>query len=273
MNERDALERHFRARDAVRGVVGDVGAECWVCGPTAAALHGFDGFVLRRPFHVVVPRARNVRRAGVAVHTTMVMPPLDRETAAGLPVTSPTRTLIDIAAHETPPRLAAALGGALRDGLTSEDLLHRRIAALRTKGRYGIPNLLDVLAGREVTRGGRSWLEREFLRLAAAAALPRPDTQAVLARRGDRYVRVDCRFPGTPVVIELLCYRFHRTAAQMAGDAERLNALLLEGLVPFQFTYAQVVTQPDQVIATTHAALAQALAETGVRETLGQTLR
>jgi hypothetical protein len=88
-------------------------------------------------------------------------------------VTSPTRTLIDIAAHEAPARLSAALDGALRDGLTSEDHLHRRIAALRTKGRYGIPSLLDVLAGQEVTRGGHSWLEREFLGLAAAAGLPR----------------------------------------------------------------------------------------------------
>ena len=80
----------------------------------------------------------------------------------GVPVTSPTRTLIDLAAHETPARLAAALDGALRDGLTNEDLLHRRIAALRGKGRYGVPVLLDVLAGNEVTRGGHSWLEREY---------------------------------------------------------------------------------------------------------------
>ncbi len=171
-------------------------------------------------------------------------------------MTSPTRTLIDVAAHEAPARLAAALDGALRDGLTSEDFVHRRIAALRTKGRHGIPNLLDVLAGREVTRGGHSWLEREFLRLAAAAGLPRPRTQAVLARRRDRFVRVDCCFPGTPVVVELLGYRFHRTAAQMAGDAERLNALLLEGHIPFQFTYAQVVSQADHVIATTRGSVA-----------------
>ena len=102
--------------------------------------------------------------------------------------------------------------------------------ALRTKGRHGIPSLLDVLAGHEVTRGGHSWLEREYLRLLAAAGLPRPITQAVLARAGDRFVRVDCRFPGSAVVVELLGYRFHRTPLQMARDAERLNALVLAGL-------------------------------------------
>ena len=259
MNERAALEQHFRAREALRRVVADVGGECWVCGPTAAAVHGLDGFALRRPFHLLLPRSRNVRRAGVSFHTTMVIPPIDRETSVGIPITSPTRTLIDIAAHETATRLTAALDGAVRDGLTSEDLLYRRIAALRAKGRYGIPTLLDVLAGREVTRGGHSWLEREYLRLLSVAGLPPPDTQAVLARAGDRFVRVDCRFPGTPVVVELLGYRFHRTALQMARDAERLNALVLEGLAPYQFTYAQVVTQPDVVITTTRAALGQVL--------------
>jgi hypothetical protein len=147
------------------------------------------------------------------------------------------------------------LDGALRDGLTSEDLLHRRIAALRRKGRYGIPALLDVLDGREVTRGGHSWLEREFLRLVAEAGLPRPETQAVLTRAGDRLVRVDCRFPQTPIVVELLGYRFHRTKQQMGRDAERLNALVIDGFTPFQFTYDQVVSQSATVVATVDLAL------------------
>ena len=145
-------------------------------------------------------------------------------------------------------------------GSTSEDLLHRRIGALRARGRYGIPTLLDVLDGREVTRGGHSWLEREFLRLVAAAGLPRPETQAVLTKAGDRLVRVDCRFPGTPVVVELLGYRWHRTKAQMARDAERLNALVLDGFTPFQFTYDQVVTESPTVLATVHLALHRAAA-------------
>ncbi len=179
MHERD---EHLRRQQILAALLDDIGGESWACGSTAAALHGFDGFGLRRPFHVLLPRGRNVTRLGVVAHTSTVLPPIDRECVDGIAVTSPTRTLIDVAAHVPPDRLAAALDGALRDGLTSEDFVHQRIAALRTKGRHGIPNLLDVLAGREVTRGGHSWLEREFLRLAAAAGLPRPRTQAVLAR-------------------------------------------------------------------------------------------
>jgi len=244
----------------LRALLLDIGQPCWASGPTAAALHGFDGFTLRRPFHVTVPRERNVRRMGAVVHSTAHLPQLDREAVAGLPTTSPTRTIVDLARDETPPRLTATVDGALRDGLTSEDLLHRRITALRTRGRYGIPMLLDVLDGRECTRGGHSWLEREFLRLVATADLPAPETQAVLTTAGDHLVRVDCRFPGTPVVVELLGYRWHRTKAQLARDSERLNALVLDGFTPFQFTYDQVVTESSTVLATVHLALHRAAA-------------
>ena len=239
----------------LRALLLDVGAPCWSSGPTAAALHGFDGFRLQRPFHLTIPRDRNVRRLNVIVHSSADLPPLDQEMVEDLPVTSPARTLIDLARLESAVRLTAALDSALRDGLVSEDLVHRRIAELRTKGRYGIPRLLDVLEGREVTRGGHSWLEREFLRLVAAAGLPRPECQVVLTRAHDRLVRVDCRFPGTPIIVELLGYRFHRTKEQMSRDAERLNALVLDGFTPFQFTYDQVVNQSAVVTATVDLAL------------------
>jgi hypothetical protein len=239
----------------LRAVMLDIGEPCWASGPTASAMHGFDGFNLRRPLHVTVLRDRNVRRLGTVVHTTMYLPPIDRETRDGVAVTSPTRTIIDLAGYETAGRLAAAMDSAFRDGLSSEDLLHRRIAELRGRGRFGIPRLLGVLEGQEITRGGHSWLEREFLRLLAAAGLPKPLCQQILTKAGDRLVRVDCRFPGTNVVVELLGYRFHRTKQMLARDTERLNALVLDGFAPFQFTYEQVVGDVETVIATVRTAL------------------
>ncbi len=83
----------------------------------------------------------------------------------------------------------------------------------------------------------------------------------MLTRAADRLVRVDCRFPGTPIVVELLGYRFHRTKQQMARDAERMNALMLDGFTPFQFTYDQVVSEPGAVVATVRLALAASLRE------------
>lgn len=233
----------------------DVGAPALACGPTAAALHGFDGYALRRPLHIVVPRARNSRRVGVRVHTSGALPLIDRTTVDGIPATSPARTIIDLAREAHPSQLSAALESAIRDGGVSERALHRRIVALRSQGRWGIPALLDVIDGREVARGGASWLEREYLRLLSEAGLPMPRTQQVLTRAGDRSVRVDCFFDDTSVVVELLGYRFHRTPAQMRRDAERANALLSDGFLPYQFTYEQVVTEQLYVVDVTRRAL------------------
>lgn len=242
-------------RADLAAILVDIGHPCWVSGPTAAALHHFDGFKLRTPFHVTLERDRNVRRFGAVVHTTLQLPLIDRAHAEGFAVTSAARTIVDLARTADPPQLAAAVDSALRDGLVSDDLLHRRICALRSKGRFGIPRLLDVLAGAEVTRGGHSWLERHVLRLIAEAGLPAPLTQQVLTRAGDRLVRVDCRFPGTKVVVELLGYRFHCSKAQLASDAKRMNALVADGFAPYQFTYEQAVNEEPNLIATLRAAL------------------
>ncbi len=244
---------------ALSRLLDEVGGDVWVCGPTSLALQRVDGFTLRPPFHLLVLRGRNLHRAGHVVHTTTDLPLLDRATAHGLPVTSATRALIEVSGSVTSERLTIALDGAIRDGLTTDDFLLRRIARLRTKGRHGVPLLLRVIEGQEAIRGGQSWLEREFLRLVAAAGLPRPDTQRVLARRRPHtLVRVDFHFPGTPVVAETLGYRFHRTPGASSVDAARVNRLQLQGFLVLQFTYLLVVDAPQDVVADVRDALGRA---------------
>ena len=169
---------------------------------------------------------------------------------------SPTRTLIDLAGLVNPVALTTALDGAIRDGLTDEDHLLRRIVELRGRGRHGLPKLVDVISGSEITRGGQSWLEREFLAVSSRAGLPRPLTQQVLSRAKDRLVRVDCRYPDTRVVVELLGYRWHRTREQLRRDIERMNALILDGFLPLQCTTAQLIEEPDWILDAIRIALA-----------------
>lgn len=233
----------------------DIG-EVWACGPTAAALHGLDGFVLKKPFHVIVKRGRNVQRVGAYVHTTTVLPSIDLTTVDGFATTTATRAIIDAAPITSPERLLKAVTSALRDRKSSESFLHDRLSALRGSGRAGSRRLLSVLEGDEIERGKKSWLERRFLELLASGGLPQPNTEVVLTRAGDKLVRVDCHFPGTDVVVELLGYRWHRTKEQMRRDAERLNQLQLDGFRAFQFTYDQVVEDPGECLRTTRRALA-----------------
>ena len=242
----------------LRALVTDLAGEVFVSGRSAAALHGFDGYRLGPPFDVTIVRGRHLQRVGHRIHTTTELDLIDRCHVRGFRALSAARTLIDLARTETIEQLTIALDSGLRDGRFNESLVHRRIVALRSKGRYGIPKLLQAIDGREIIRGGHSWLEREFLRIVAAARLPAPLTQQVLTRAGDRVVRVDFRFPGTPVVVEVLGYRYHRSSEQMRRDAERSNALLADGFHPYQFTYEQVVAGADAMIQVLVAALAAA---------------
>jgi very-short-patch-repair endonuclease len=233
----------------------DIGGEVWASGPTAAALHGFDGYRLKPPFDVTIARGRDVKRVGHRIHTSASLDLIDRAVVDGIPVLSGARTLIDLARTESRERLTEAFDSGLRDGTFNESLVHRRIVALRSQGRFGVPRLLEAIEGAEVIRGGHSWLEREFLRLVASAGLPAPQTQQVLTRTGDRLVRVDFRFLGSPVVVEVLGYRWHRTKEQLRRDTERTNALLADGFRPYQFTYEHVATSPSEVVITLRAAL------------------
>ena len=259
---RSRVQSSFRPdhHAALAALIDDVGEPCWLSGPTAAALQVFDGFRLAPPYHLVTSRLRNLRRVGVVVHTSDRLDLVDRAVACGFPVTAPARTLIDLAAMAPAAALTAALDGALRDGLISEAFLHGRIMALRGKGRHGIPALLRVIEGSEITRGANSWLEREFLRVLAAAGVALPAPQQVLGRRGDRLVRVDFRYTGTPLVVEVLGYRWHRTGAQMRSDAERMNQLVLDGYLVLQFTYSDVVERPTYVVDRVVEALAALVA-------------
>jgi hypothetical protein len=245
----------LRKLQALEQLIESIGQPCWVSGPTAAAILGFDGFVLKAPFHVTVPRSRVVHRHGHFIHRARSIAQLDTTTAMGLPCLSATRVLVDLAATESAKRLTAGLDSALRDGLTSDDFLHRRLVELRGRGRSGCTRLLAVIAGIEASRGGHSYLERAFLELLAELGFPRPDTQQVSAARTKRLVRVDCRFPRTNVVVELLGYAWHRTPMQMQADAERLNRLQLDGFLGMQFTYTDVVTRSTTMLATLTEAL------------------
>jgi very-short-patch-repair endonuclease len=232
----------------------DLGDGARVSFTTGAAIHCFDGFVLARPFHITVPRGRYYEREGVRLHTSLVLPPVDRTNVDGLAVTSPTRTIIDLAAMVPAKRLGVAIDSAIRDHLTTEAVIRERLEAMRGRGRRGARKLLGVLDG-EVARGGHSFLERRFLELAREARLPPPRCQRVTDDRTGRIGRVDCAWDDELVVVELLGYRWHRTKRQLQADVERANRLQLVGWIVLQFTYEDVVGRPAYVLDQVQEAL------------------
>ncbi len=109
---RSPLQPVTELHDLVAVLV-DCGPDSWASGPTAAALHGMDGFTLSPPFHVTVRRGRNVQRARHRIHTATYLPPVDCCVVDGVAATSAARTLIDLSRTATRRELTAALDSAL----------------------------------------------------------------------------------------------------------------------------------------------------------------
>jgi hypothetical protein len=228
-----------------------LGAESWVSHEAAARLHGLD----RSPdgaVELTVLRDRRGRAGPYIVHTTEMLPPIDRVTVRGFRAVSATRTVLDLARARVPrARLEAAIDSAVRLGLTSPVALRDRLADRRGPGRWGVRLLDDLL----VDSGGHSMLERRFLELCRRAGLPRPSTQ-VIHRRGDvTFARVDFLFEPFGVVVEVSGRLGHSTPRERAGDAQRRNELQDAGQQVYEYTWEDVTEHPSQVTHTLTARL------------------
>ena len=222
------------------------------CGPGALLSHFHGGALLAivkdrpGPIHVIVTPGRCPSRPGVRVH---------RGRRAGgtcdrIPVTSPTETLIDLAACLPANPWEAAVNEAdSLDLCTPEDV---RAAASATKrpGAATARRLLD----RHTFTLTDSEVERLLLPIARAAGLPKPLTRV--------YVngwRVDFYWPELKLVVETDSLRYHRTAARQTRDVLRDHAHTLAGFVRLRFTHWQIRFDPGYVRET----LALAAATTG----------
>jgi hypothetical protein len=240
----------------VLAAVLDGGSECLASHRTAAALHGFDGF---RPgaIEVLVPmRIRHVRK-GVLVHHTRSLTAPDRSVVGLIPVTSRTRTLIDLGAVTSAATVEEAFDGAERDRVVRRGDVERRYRALRARGRNGIGAMTQILDGRlAVERVPRSVLERRALDILDRAGLPMPELGFGVRVLSGRVYKLDFAYVQQRVGIELDGHGSHATRTARAADNVRANAL---GDVKWRlrrFTYEQVMREPAAVAAAVKSALA-----------------
>jgi very-short-patch-repair endonuclease len=160
----------------------------------------------------------------------------------GIPVTSPNRTLIDIATRLSRNELEAAIAEADRRSLTDPERLRSELERLSKVLGVGV---LRRLLDRQVFRLTDSELERLFLPIARRAGLSLPQT-------GQRLngFKVDFYWPDLGLVVETDGLRYHRTAAQQTRDRLRDQAHTAAGLTTLRFTHAQVRYEPEYVRAT-----------------------
>ncbi len=181
-------------------------------------------------------------RDGVLVHRREGLEEKDVIVRAGIRLTSPVRTLVDLAATSEPGSIERMVNEADRLDLVDPETL--RTALEDHRGQRGVARLRTVIDPRTFRRT-RSGLERAFLRIVERAELPTPVTQARL-----NGFEVDFYWPDLGLVVETDGLRYHRTAARQVGDRRRDQAHTAAGMTPLRFTEAQIAFEVPHVIET-----------------------
>jgi very-short-patch-repair endonuclease len=217
------------------------------CGPGAVVSHQSAAEVWGiRPrrggsIQVTVPTHRSKPIRGV-VKRRRELGPDDRATRDGIPVTSPIRTLVDLAVRLPDTQLEVAVNEADKRDLVDPERLREALEGMkRQRGAPALRRLLD----RGTFTLTDSELERRFLRLVRDAALPTPQTGVRL-----NGFLVDFYWPELGLVVETDGLRYHRTPAQQARDRLRDQAHTAAGLTPLRFTNAQIRFEPGRVRQT-----------------------
>ncbi len=209
------------------------------CGHGAVLSHGSAAAVwaiFRRwelPFEVTVPVKRC--RPGIATHRAQLTRD-DIRTNLGIKVTSPARTVLDIA-----PRL-------------NDKSLTRAVNELRLTHHLRLEQLGELLeryphkaaAGRlrrftATTRGPtRSEFEDAFGRFVDRFGLPEPLFNEKVAGH-----EVDVYFPAHRLIVELDGWDYHSSRHSFASDRERDTRMLALGIPTVRITWERLTTTPQ----------------------------
>ena len=232
------------------------GPEALVSHRSAAHLWGLDGFGAPGRIEVIVRRhSRPRRRTGVMVHETNAFDTAGATTRWGVPVTSPARTLLDVAAVADDELTVQRCLDEIRRLRHAEwPEIWEALVVHTVRGRPGIRSAEAVITRRYGRNVPHLEFARLFLRLLERAGLPEPQSEVRVEVQGDAY-RVDAAYPGKRVAIEL-DGRDHLREEVYAADRVRDNRLELAGWLVLRFTWRRFKTEPDAVVAEVRAALA-----------------
>lgn len=236
---------------------------CW--GDGAAVSHRAAAPLLRmigfEPglVELTVPRGR--RRLGPGIIHRHPLSKVDLTNVDGIPVTTPARTLIDLAAVAPIEVVEEVLDDSMRRGMVSMPLLRRRVAAIGRQGRPGIAAMRLLLDSRDPAAAvPESVFERRFLRTLSREGLPPPVLQHEI-RADDRFVAVvDFAYPEARLAIEADGYRWHSGRLRWDRDRARRNELTLLGWRIIHVTWTDLTLRAVETARTIRTALADRLA-------------
>lgn len=222
------------------------------CGPdavlshaSAAALYGLVPWT-NGPVEVTTRTHR--KRPGIRTHRARTLTNHDRRRHQGMWVTSPARTVLDLAPRLGERRLARAVNEARRTvGLG----LHHIADLLARCGPHpGAARLRAFIE--EPTAPTRSEFEDAFVAFARRFHLPRPLVNHPLNGR-----EVDAVFPEHKLIVELDGYRFHGDRQAFEADRDHDAEALSHGYATVRITWRRLLKTPAHEAQRLHAILAR----------------
>jgi very-short-patch-repair endonuclease len=227
------------------------------CGPEAVLSHRSAAALWGIRHHhaggieVTTPRKW---RSTATIRRRRALLPADEVTELnGIPVTTPPRTIFDLAAGSSAHEVESALRQAeflrLYDSLSLPHLLERY------PGHRGVRAIRAALARRAESPGRtRSRLEERFLPFIDRHRLPRPHFNAWLEAGGERQ-QVDCLWPAARQIVELDGWEGHGTRAAFRSDRARDRRLRVAGYGVTRIAWSQLDDEPEAIAADLRALL------------------
>jgi very-short-patch-repair endonuclease len=224
------------------------------CGPLSVIGHRSAVIVMGLrwrycgPVEVVLPHEVQLGRTGVPCRRVIALAADEVAVRHGLRVTTPARTLVDLAATTSRGDLERL----------AEEILFQRLASTaeiidaigRGAGRPGVRKLRAIADLLDEASFTRSEAERRLKTLLRGAGLPMPRMN--VKRAG---WEVDAVWDRQRLVVEVDGYRSHGTRPQFERDRTKDAQMMLAGYRVLRFTWRQITREPTVVIATIAAAL------------------
>ncbi len=222
------------------------------CGPTAVLSHSSAatlwGMTERWTVPIEVTATVERRRPGITTHRCTTLTRVDVRRHLGIRVTSPARTLLEIAPRTPARDLTRMVNDARRDGYVHLATLADLLA--RCSHHPGATKLNAIV---EQPHGPtRSDFEDRFLAFARAYGLPAPLVNTHL-----NGYEVDALFEAEKLIVELDGWEFHNDRTAFVDDRERDSEMLKRGYATMRVTWERLRDTPGGEAARLREILSQ----------------
>jgi very-short-patch-repair endonuclease len=230
-------------------------AACFWAGPVCAASHRAAGVIWRFDAvpagFVEIATTRQLRCKDVTVHQCRSLSSNEIMRRRGIPITDPTRTLLDLSSVLPLKALEAAFESALRKRLTYVDLLQERFSAWARQGRTGASKWRQLLELRDPgVAPTASYLETLMVQLGRDFNLGIPERQYVVRDYHGKFVgRLDFAYPDLRFGIETNGADPHLALEPWENDQARGNRFVAVDWRVLNFPWRRIVNDRAGVAA------------------------